>query len=454
MKLHTVFTIHKIAGLALGSVLFLLGLTGFFLNHDNFNILWDVKISDSLLPRSIVEKKQKAFNAYKIDANDPRHILAGSRMGLFVSFDGGNSFEKRLPRQTLAIEPARDDYQENFQIIYAATGDGIYKSKDGGKKWEVIALHNQVVESLSLYNGHLYAVVDKRDVYRINLKNYASTPINLAAISADVLPKQIRVSRLVRDLHYGRGLFNGDSSLFINDYLAFVLVFLAVSGYVIYFTIRKIRAKKKVNRVRFKLWIKTHSNSIILLSFIPMFFIFFITGVFLDHSKLFNSVMKKNLYTPYLPPVYKSLRTDIWGFDYDGKTYRLGNRLGVFASDDLQHWELESSGFAYRLKRAGSQLLVSGMGSPNRVLTDNGWNNLINTPHMPRDVYQLGGKTVFFKPENARLPQLGSTPLYYIMLGLHDGKLFYGQWVFVNDAAIATGIILLITGFIKWQRKK
>jgi len=455
LKLHTVFTLHKITGLAFGAVLFLLGFTGFFLDHDNFDVLWDVSVSDSFLPDSIVEKKQKAFNAYKIDANNPKHILAGSRMGLFVSFDGGNHFKKSLFQQVLAIEPDRKGYQENFQIIYAATVNGIYLSTDGGKKWKNIALKNQVVESFSLYDGYIYAVVDKRDVYKVDLKTLETRQLNLKDISAKVLPKQVRLSRLVRDLHYGRGLFNGDISLYINDFLAFLMVFLAISGFVIYFSIRKIRAKKTVNRRYFKLWIKMHSNSIILFSFIPMLFIFFITGVFLDHTDLFRNTLKQTIFdTRYLPPVYKSLSTDIWGFDYDGKTYRIGNRLGVFGSEDLQNWHLESKGFAYRIKRAGSQLLVSGMGSPNRVLSDKGWVLLKNTPHMPRDVYQLGGKTEFYNPKNARLPQLASTPLYYIMLGLHDGKLLYGQWVFINDAAVAAGIILLFTGFIKWRRKK
>ena len=455
MKLHTVFTLHKITGLALGAVLFLLGFTGFFLDHDNFDVLWDVTVNDSLLPSSIVEKKQKAFHAYKIDGNNPKHILAGSRMGMFVSWDGGSHFKKTLAQQVLAIEPAEKNNQANFNVVYAATVDGIYRSLDGGKQWKHIALKNQVVESFGLFDEHIYAVVDKRKVYKINLQTLLVTPLELTNISPEVLPKQVRLSRLVRDLHYGRGLFSGDISLYINDFLAFVLVFLAIGGFIIYFTIRRIRAKKAVNRKYFAFWMKTHSNSIILLSFIPMVFIFFITGVFLDHTGFFKNVLKQTVFeTHYLPPVYRNLSTDIWGFDYDGKTYRVGNRLGVFASEDLNVWQLESQGFAYRIKRVAGKLLVSGMGSPNRVLSGKAWKVLKNTPHMPRDVYQIEGKTEFYTPEKAKLPQLSSTPLYYIMLGLHDGKLLYGQWVFINDIAIMAGMLLLITGFIKWRRKR
>ena len=456
MKLYTVFTIHKITGLALGAILVILGVTGFFLDHDNFDYLWDIKVSDRFLPESIIEKKQKAFNAYKINSSDPKHILAGSRMGVFASFDGGISFEKTLSKQVLAIEPLRIRQQENYQTLYAATSDGIYQSLDGGRGWKLFALKNHVIESFSQFNEQLYAVVDKRDVYQVDIRTANVYQLSLENIESKTLPKQVALSRLVRDLHYGRGLFSGDSSLYINDYAAIIMSFLGIGGFVIYFTIRKIRARQTVNRRRFNLWVKTHSNIIIILSFLPII-ILLITGVFLDHSKLFQNFMKKTIFhSSYLPPVYKDLSTDIWGFDFDGKNYRLGNRLGVFKSRNLQNWQLESKGFAYRIKRVEGDLFISGMGSPNRKLTNKGWIPLKGTPHMPRDIYQLNGKTEFYstRSKNTKLPQLNSTPLYLIMLGLHDGKLFYGQWVFVNDAAALAGLVLLITGFIKWRKKR
>ncbi len=457
MKLYTVFKVHKIAGLAFGSILLLLGATGFFLDHENFNFLWDIKVSDSLLPPSIVEKKLKTINAYKIDTANPEHIIAGSRMGLFVSFDGGESFEKTLNQQIHAIEPERLKHQEDFNKLYAATSNGIYYSGDGGRQWELFALQNKVVESFSQYEGKIYAVVDKRNVIQVDLQTQQTHKLSLQKIPASELPKQVTLSRLVRDLHYGRGLFSGDSSLYINDYAAIILSFLGISGLVIYFMIRKIRAKQKVNRKYFKLWQKSHSNIIIILSFLPILMLL-VTGVFLDHSQLLQNFMKNTvMHSSYLPPVYKNLSTDIWGFDFDGKNYRIGNRLGVFKSSDKKTWQLESKGFAYRIKRVGNELFISGMGSSNKKLTQEGWVLLKDTPSMPRDIYQLNGEIKFYSSHHAhhtKLPQLDSTPLYLIMLGLHDGELLYGQWVFVNDAAAVAGLILLITGFIKWRRKR
>jgi hypothetical protein len=96
------------------------------------------------------------------------------------------------------------------------------------------------------------------------------------------------------------------------------------------------------------------------------------------------------------------------------------------------------------------------MGSPNRELTDSGWKLLANTPRMPRDIYQLNGKPYFYSSHNpeAKIPLSDSTPLYYLFLGLHDGKLIYGQWVWLNDASVLAGLVLFVTGFIKWRRKR
>jgi hypothetical protein len=432
----------------------LLGFTGFFLNHEYFGFLWNIEISDELLPQSIIEKKQKSFEAYKIDSSESSHILVGLRTGLYVSFDGGDTYSKTLDQQVFAIERLRSGNVESYQIIFLASNNGIYRSNDGGVKWVQIALKGQVIGSITINNNQIYAVVDKHSVYQVDIITLKTRLLKISNISQHELPNHISLSRLIRDLHYGRGLISGNFSILFNDLLAFILIFLSVSGYIIYFSIKKIRNKQKISRRLFRRWIRTHSNSIILTFFVPIIFIIFITGIFLDHSYLFKNITKDTMFnTRYLPPVYRDLSTDIWGFDYDGANYRIGNRLGVFRSRALQNWKLGSEGFAYRMKRIGGQLLISGMGAPNRMLVDNAWSILKNTPHMPRDAGILNGKIELYTSENVKLPERNKTPLYYILLGLHDGKLLYGQWIFVNDVAVGGGFLLLVTGFIKWRRK-
>ena len=43
-----------------------------------------------------------------------------------------------------------------------------------------------------------------------------------------------------------------------------------------------------------------------------------------------------------LPPVYSSLKHDILSVDFDGTSYRIGNRYGVYKSKDLKNWEQET----------------------------------------------------------------------------------------------------------------
>ncbi len=457
MRLYTVFRIHKYSGLGAGLILGLLALTGFFLDHENFDFLWDITIDDRLLPESIVAKKSRAIEAYRVDTSDPQHIMVGSRRGFYLSSDGGRSFERTLPAQVLAIDAYREQQTEDFQYLFAATTMGLQQSRDGGQTWELLALENQPVTSLTVFGGAVHAVVDKRTVYRIAPDNGATTMLSITPVAANLLPHSLTLNRLVRDLHYGRGLFSGDSSLLINDYLAIILLFLSVGGFVIYFMVRRIRRHRKPKPPSMKFWLTTHAHGIGLLSFLPLLLILVVTGVFLDHSGAFRSFLKSTTVdTGFLPPVYRDLSTDIWGFDFDGEHYRLGNRLGIFSSTDLEHWTLEKKGFAWRMKRLGDRLLVAGMGAPNLILQDDKWKKLESSPHMPRDFFIIDNRLNYLSMhgETPPLPQWKSTSLYHIMLGLHDGELAWGQWVWLNDLAAVAALLLFITGLIKWLHRK
>ena len=79
--------IHKIIGLASGLFLFILSLTGFLLDHDNYNFLWNIKIDSTYLPSAVVKKQSRNFEVYKINPVDPSIIITGSGNGIFISVD-------------------------------------------------------------------------------------------------------------------------------------------------------------------------------------------------------------------------------------------------------------------------------------------------------------------------------------------------------------------------------
>ena len=457
VKLKQIFRWHKWAGLGFGLILFILGLSGFFLNHDNFDFLWDWKVDNAYLPEVFHSEPARMVEVYRSVPHQAEVLFSGSRKGLYVSRDGGQSFDLSLPLQALALEPHRVHQQDDYSMVYVATTDGIYKSDDLGISWSQAGLDNQVITALSVHEGFIYAVIDKRDIVRLDPRNGRTIEVEVPAIPSEIFPDTVALSRLTRDLHYGRGLFSGDSSLFINDAVGFLMAFLGLGGLVIYLLVRKIRRKSPVNRKTFNLWVRTHSNVFVLLLALPVLLIL-ITGVLLDHSELLRGFMKRTTFsTSVLPPVYRDLSTDIWGIDVDDGRLLIANRLGVFEYSEDQQWKLASKGFGYRVKRLNDEVYVSGMGSPNRVLKDGQWRMLKKTPHMPRDFYIEGGKLGFFSsraPEPPPLPVSNSTSFYEIMLALHDGRLFKGNAVFINDAASVACLLLFITGFVKWNRHR
>ncbi len=454
MRLYTIARIHRLAGLTLGGVLILLAVTGFLLDHDRFSFLWDIRLDNGWLPEAAADNSIRHVTAYKVEPENPDRRYVGSRLGLFVSGDGGLHWEHALPLQVFMLEPDRAAASDDYTTLYAATNDGIHASTDHGHHWRRVALAGQAVESMVVFDHMVYAIVDKRALYRIDP---GSGKADSLALRAPIRSTEVTLSRLIRDLHYGRGLFSGDSSLLINDWSAWVLAFLGLSGLWIYLRIRAIRrrrvgARRGLDEVR-----KLHSNSVVLLTFVPLLLLL-VTGVFLDHATALRGFMKHmRLSTEWLPPVYRSLETDLWGLDYDGETFRVGNRLGVFRTNNLKDWQLDSPGFAWKMRRIDSVLYVAGMGAPNRKLEKHEWWKLAHTPHMPRDVYLENDRAVFLGRDRESAPPLpgfSRTPLYAVLLSLHDGSFFHEQWVWVNDAAAGGAIVLFITGFIKWRTKK
>lgn len=457
VKLKQVFRWHKWAGLGFGVILFILGLSGFFLNHDNFDFLWDWEVGNSYLPESFKSDPARMVEVYRTVPDKPAIRFSGSRKGLFVSNNGGESFKLSLPQQTLALEPNRQQSKDDYSTVFAATTNGVYRSSTFGETWDQASLNGQVVTSISVDDGIVYAVIDKRKLVRLDPKTGQHSDVILPAIPSEIYPDKVSLSRLTRDLHYGRGLFSGDSSLYINDATGFLMVFLGLGGLIIYLLVRRIRKKSPVNRSTFNGLVRTHSNVFVLFMFIPILIIL-ITGVLLDHSTLLRNFMKSTQFSiQVLPPVYRDLSTDIWGVDVDGSRILISNRLGVFERMDKNPWRLASKGFGYRIKRIDDAVYISGMGSPNRLYKNGQWSVLKKTPHMPRDFYVENGEIQFFSnraPEPPPLPISETTSVYEIMLALHDGRLFNTNGVFINDAASAAGILLFITGFIKWRRHR
>jgi len=433
------FKLHKFFGLAAGLVLLILGISGFFLDHKQWSFLYTTTFSN--LPDSATEADKKLFDAYWIDSSNNAHRIVGGKRGIFETFDGGDSFKKMSDLQCSGI-------RADSNGVYMATSDGVYQLINGS--WNNLSLKGRYVTSISISNKNITAVIQKHSLVQIQRESGIILAESIVEMDQSQLQDSIKLSRFVRDLHYGRGLLEGDVSLFINDYGAIVVSLLAMSGYLVWLLIRK-RSLPKISR---KL-IRWHANWFAVLALIPLS-ILAVTGIFLDHSgglaKFMRSVTIPNT---VLPPVYSTLKHDIWSVDFDDETYRIGNRYGVYKSRDLKKWEQESKGFAFRMIRKEDILYVSGMGAPNRTY-DGNWHMLRGAPHMFRDVVEADDSIKFFSTHKSsfKIPKFEDATLYAFILTLHDGTFFTPLWVWINDFAAISLLILGITGTVRWQYKK
>jgi len=432
--------LHKLAGLSAGLVLLLLGVTGFFLDHDKWSFLYTTTFTN--LPQASHEIDNGLYDAYWVDAKNSKHLLVGGKRGLFESFNKGESFSRVSPLQILAL-------REDENNIFLATSDGIYTLKNSNLS--PFGLQGKYITSLALSPESVVAIVEKHTLVKLSKTSHEVLSSTVVNIEKSELQESIKLSRFVRDLHYGRGLFDGDISLLINDYGAIVLSFLALSGYIIWWIIYSKSAPKLARKL-----IRLHANFLVILSLIPLV-ILAITGIFLDHAtglgKFMNSVL---IHKSILPPVYTSLKYDIWSVDYDGQTYRVGNRYGIYRSNDLQSWKLENRGLAYRMVRKNEVLYISGMGAPNRVYKEQEFQMLPNSPHMFKDVIKRNGETLFFSSHKSdfALPQLPDTTLYALLLSIHDGSFFSSWWIWVNDYASVALLVLGFTGTLRWSKRR
>ncbi len=448
--------LHQKAGILAGLFLFILSLTGFFLNHDQWSFQYHWTLPNSVLPDAVAEADKKLFQVKTVHPNKDQWVIVGGLRGLFVSQDGGGNFQASSNHQFYALSWMGER-------LYGATEDGLWRSDDFGLTWTPFALQGQWVNALAIHGDHILASVEKRQLVHLTAQGKVLQEGGVK-IPESELAESITLSRFVWDFHYGRGLLDDGWSLLLNDIATWILIFSIVSGLFIWWTLMRARAAHQVSKTKMA-WVKKimkmHRHGLVLLA-IPFLVLFAITGIVLDHSKFFNPYLKEMTWSQQtLPPVYQTLREDIWSVDIEsqaqGTVYRIGNRYGVYESEDFQTWQKVSDGFAYRMKRLGDMLYVSGMGSsPRSYSIETGW-KILAAPSMFRDVYLSKASFIFFgghgETADHHVPLLSNSTFYSIMLTLHDGTFFAEWWIWINDLASILLILLLVTGVIRWKKK-
>ena len=95
-------------------------------------------------------------------------IFAGTwKHGLFVSWDGGATFQHQAGFPSNDIHSVRVDNRRKDSVVYVATArDGVFRSQDRGRSWTAQGLGRDFFWSLSADEEREYAVLLEKAIYR------------------------------------------------------------------------------------------------------------------------------------------------------------------------------------------------------------------------------------------------------------------------------------------------
>lgn len=478
---------HRRAGLLAAGWLLVLGLTGFLLDHrDEWRWLWRPAVTGDWLPQTVTVKARKAaVRFYRIGPGG--HRLAGGRSGAWWSVDGGRTWHRSISRQPMPMVRAVAGLPDGR--LWFATDDGLWCSNDFGRHIEPAFLRGVDVTAVARGAGRasLLLVTGRSQVLGLNTLNGRTERYGLKPVAAGTLPVSIDLSRLVHDLHFGRGVFASPWSLLWSDLAGLALVILPLSGLLFWYLPRRWRRLAKPQRpparqrrLSMRWLFRLHAPLIGLLAVVPILYLS-LTGILLDHRQDLRGWMKSVIISRAgLPPVYdmrgwQGEIRDIVGYPGQPNRFSLASRFGIFTTRDGGHtWRREVLGkgacFIVTLRRVGDSLAAGGMGCANHLRGRRGsWRPVRHSGHMPSDIstdgvgnwYWVNRKGVrvgkpgqALHPASVTLPAQEMVPWYFVIEALHSGLLFHAQWKWLNDLFAILAIVLVLTGLVRWWRVK
>ena len=495
----TLDKIHKYAGLVAALWMAVLAITGMMqLNRSNWEWLWT---SGLALNESHAEHDDKNLWRYhQIDPANPDIRVVAGAAGAFLSENDGKSwsrlpFGKKPIRNVQALEAVS---RPEGWTVYAGTNDGVWKLDLSTERFVPQGLQGRIVNSVSAEGELIIAAVRMSQLYQRALAadKMGWTPVPLAPLPPDAGASKVDLGRLLQDIHVGRGLFGGMVDMLLWNVIAFGLFLMASTGLAYWGFMRWCsRARKRPKEKRPSAdamkraqkgiqWSFRIHSMIIGIVLAPFLLLVFITGIYQDHRADVQMMFRKiNVPSVILPPAYRAgsgwqgqVMNVALAKDENGDLLAIGNRRGMFVSRDLgQSWSHEASfkGPAMRLRKIGGALYVPGrMMRRVQVRNADGWQTL-NVPKMVVMVNEMSagpngaiwwtrGSDIFRTTLDGEMrgkmkhsaPTLGYLPWASFAAELHEGSLISKQWKWVNDLFALLGITLVVTGFLRWKKRR
>jgi hypothetical protein len=393
------FFIHKWAGLIGAVWLAVLGVTGFFLDHDSWRWLQQGKAPAWLSTQSLDQNSARnVLRMLQVDPDDRQIQIGGGARGLWASRDGGKNwtptaFAAGDHPQVLAIEP---DPARGWGALWLATDDGVYMSKDKGATARPVSLMGEYVTSLAAgaRATDMLGVIDKSKVFAFSTDDPGKiTTLDIAPLPPDQRPADVQLNRFMRELHFGKGINDQMSSLVLNDVGGVAMFVLSLTG-LLYWGLPKwwksragamkakgVKPNKAARRATIVWLFRLHSATLGIVSAVMLLYLS-ITGIFIGHGGRELRELMRGTRVPqaYLTPSiglsnWSGMIDSIVGYPDAPGVFSIGSRLGLFTTgDNGQSWAREEGAdgkpvtTAQRMRRIGDKImLANGMAAASQI---------------------------------------------------------------------------------------
>ena len=494
----TLNKVHKWAGLIAALWLAVLAVTGMMqLNRQQWRWQW---ASGPSIGESIAEHDDKyLWRHNQVNPADPQMRVTSGAVGAFLTRDGGKTwtrlaFGSETLRNVSALEASGEG---NAWTVHAGTDDGVWRLDFTSGRFVPEGLQGKSVNSLGLGDGRIVAAVGMSQLFEQSISDTEANwrLVVLSPLPADAGTSTVDLGRWLQDIHLGRGVFGGMIDWLLWNLIAVGLFVMSLTGIAYWAIMRwcnrtRLRPKEQrpspaVMRKAQKAiqWsFRIHAMVIGIVFAFPLLLVF-LTGLYQDHRGDVQMMFRKiAVPSAVLPPAYRGegwrgqLMNVALANDGQGELLAVGNRRGVFVSHDLgKSWTRESSfkGPAMRLRKIGEELYVPGrMMRRVQVRKHGSWQDLaVPKPIVMVNEMSAGpnetiwwtrGDTIFRTSMDGQMrgkdpntvPHIGYLPWASFASELHEGALIWKQWKWVNDVVALLGLTLIVTGFLRWRKRR
>ena len=489
-KRQSLFKIHRWIGLIAGLWLFLLGITGIFLDHDEWRWLRQTEVPESWLSSSMMRYLPATVMRYVVvDKKDSDHWIGGSERGLWKTTDRGLNWNKLYfpENQHPQVNRLSKMNSDNDQTIVLATDDGLWMMKGLNSDIERLALQGRFINMVSpgSRNNEVIGVDNFGKIFRLDINQPSEIEfIDLDETKIIGLPKHVNMYKFLFDLHFGYGLFSRKISTWINDFGGIALMILSITGFLSWYLQRRWRRNKHLVPSRDKRILlsksvyRMHAPIIGLLGIIPILYLS-VTGILFNHILTFiNWGEKIDIERSKLPYVwrYESIKGEIdqvVAYPDSPERMSISTRYGILNTNDGGlTWVRDSITDPERgqLFRADDHVFYSN--NLRQFFTkrdgENKWIKMTGVPSIVYDAEFYGDELMiknsrgFFKEKGGyhfemdemKHPNLKAATLYLFMIEIHTGNVIHPQFKWISDLFTIMGIIMVITGPILWFRRK